>query len=72
LFTLFLRISVPSNWKSIDVTLFRIGEKVEQSDNFVYLQRCSRAGTRGNDVPVNIFVRERSCGKHVSLRRERR
>jgi len=37
LFTLFLRISVPSNWESSDVALVRISEKVKQSDNFVYL-----------------------------------
>ena len=36
LFTLFLRISTPSNWESSDVALVRISEKVKQSDNFVY------------------------------------
>ena len=37
LFTLFLRISIPSNWESSDVALVRISEKVKQSDIFVYL-----------------------------------
>ena len=32
---------------------------------------CSRAETRGNDVPVNIFVQERRSGKRVSYQRER-
>jgi len=36
LFTLFIRISIPSNWESSDVALVRISEKVKQSDNFVY------------------------------------
>jgi len=35
LFTLFLRISLPSNWESSDVALVRISEKVKQNDNFV-------------------------------------
>jgi len=36
MFTLILRISIPSNWESSDVALVRISEKVKQSDNFVY------------------------------------
>ena len=35
-FTLLLRISVPSNRESSDVAVVRISEKVKQSDNFVY------------------------------------
>jgi len=34
-------------------------------------QGCSRVGTCANDVSVNIFVRERRSGKHVSYQRER-
>ena len=37
-FTLLLRISIHSNRESSDVAVARISEKVEQSDNFVYMR----------------------------------
>ena len=36
-----------------------------------YVQGCSCAGSRGNEVPVNIFVQERRSGNHVSYQLER-